>query len=113
MNLYLIQRYSEGALMLNADISSWNNVDEEVTIHYEPGEEADVYMGTCLMMGYPVRFVKIVNRHFELEHGERCYVLAKHEPTVERLAYCARKVRLQYTSIFERTHETKYSTLPR
>lgn len=94
--------------MLNADISSWKNVDEKVVIHYEPGEEADVYMGTCLMMGYPVRFVKIVNRHFELEHGERCYVLAKHEPTVERTAYCTRTriVKLQYTSIFERTHET-------
>lgn len=110
MNLYLIQRYSEGALLLNADMSHWNNVDEEVTIYYEPGEEADVYKGTCLMMGYPVRFVKIVNRHFELEHGERCYVLAKHEPTVERTAYCTRVVKLQYTSIFERTHENIPST---
>lgn len=106
MNLYLIQRYSEGALLLNADISSWENVDEEVTIHYEPGEEADVYIGTCLMMGYPVRFVEIDARQFDKEFGERCYVLSVNHPIVKRISPNIQIVRLAYRSLFERTHET-------
>lgn len=104
MNLYLIQKYSEGCLMINADQDTWHQLDGEY-IYFEPGEEAEVLRGTCIMMGNSVHFREIANRHFGLDIGERCYVLSKHEPEVKRISTHTRLVRLQYTSIFERTHE--------
>lgn len=90
--------------MLNADISSWENVDEEVTIHYEPGEEAEVLRGTCIMMGSSARFIEIDARQFDKEFGERCYVLSVNQPIVKRISPNTQIVKLAYRSLFERTH---------
>lgn len=103
MNLYLIQRYSESTLMITADPSTWHQLDNE-TIFFEPSEEAEVLRGTCIILGNSVRFLGIVNRQFDMEFGERAYVLAYHEPIVKKLSTHIRLVRLTFTSLFERTH---------
>lgn len=112
MNLYLIQKYSDNPIkIINADPSKWTNLGQtEETIFFEPGEEADVLRGTCIMTGAPVLFLEIANRQFDLAHGERCYVLSHNEPRVARLHDTLRVVKLAYRSIFERTHESVQTT---
>lgn len=104
MNLYLIQRYTESPpIMINADPATWHQLDGE-TIFFEPGEEAEAARGTAIMMGCSARFIEIDARQFDMEFGERCYVLAHNEPIVKRISPVTRIVRLAYLSIFKRTH---------
>lgn len=104
MNLYLIQRYTDFPIMINADPSSWYQLDGE-TIYFEPGEEAEEVRGTCIMMGCSARFIEIAARQFDMEFDERCYVLSHHQPIVKRISPNTRIVKLSYRSVFERTHD--------
>lgn len=51
------------------------------TILYEPSEEADVFIGTCLMLGQPIPFIKIVDS-VEIPEHTSVYILSENEPMV-------------------------------
>lgn len=51
------------------------------TILYEPSEEADVFIGTCLMLGQPIQFIKIVDS-VEIPEHTSVYILSTAEPMV-------------------------------
>lgn len=51
------------------------------TILYEPSEEADVFIGTCLMLGQPIQFIKIVDS-VEIPEHTSVYILSDNEPIV-------------------------------
>lgn len=51
------------------------------TILYEPSEEADVFIGTCLMLGQPIKFIKIEDS-VEIPEHTSVYILATTEPMV-------------------------------
>lgn len=50
-------------------------------ILYEPGEEADEFIGTCLMLGIPITFTKI-DTSVEVSEFARVYILSTAEPIV-------------------------------
>lgn len=51
------------------------------TILYEPNEEADVFIGTCLLLGQPIQFIKIVDS-IEIPEHTCVYILSENEPMV-------------------------------
>lgn len=51
------------------------------TILYEPSEEADVFIGTCLMLGQPIKFIKIEDS-VEIPEHTSVYILSTIEPMV-------------------------------
>lgn len=51
------------------------------TILYEPSEEAEVFMGTCLMLGQPIQFIKI-DDSIEIPEHTSVYILSEEEPMV-------------------------------
>ena len=51
------------------------------TILYEPSEEADEFIGTCLMIGVPITFTKI-DTSVEVSEFARVYILSTAEPMV-------------------------------
>ena len=51
------------------------------TILYEPGEEADEFIGTCLLLGIPITFIKI-DTSVEISEFEWVYILSTAEPMV-------------------------------
>lgn len=51
------------------------------TILYEPSEEAEVFLGTCLMLGQPIKFIKIEDS-VEIPEHTSVYILSENEPMV-------------------------------
>lgn len=51
------------------------------TILYEPSEEADELIGTCLMLGIPITFIKI-DTSVEVSEFAWVYILSTAEPMV-------------------------------
>lgn len=51
------------------------------TILYEPSDEADEFIGTCLMLGIPITFIKIATS-VEISEFARVYILSTAEPMV-------------------------------
>lgn len=51
------------------------------TILYEQSEEAEVFLGTCLMLGQPIKFIKIVDS-VEIPEHTCVYILSDNEPMV-------------------------------
>lgn len=51
------------------------------TILYEPGEETDEFIGTCLLLGIPITFIKI-DTSVEISEFARVYILSTTEPMV-------------------------------
>lgn len=51
------------------------------TILYEPSEEADEFIGTCLLLGIPITFIKI-DTSVEVSEFARVYILSTAEPMV-------------------------------
>lgn len=52
-----------------------------ITILYEPSEEADELIGTCIMLGIPITFTKI-DTSVEVSEFARVYILSNAEPMV-------------------------------
>ena len=52
------------------------------TILYEPSEEAEVFMGTCLMLGQPIQFIKI-DDSIEIPEHTSVYILSEEKPVIE------------------------------
>lgn len=53
-----------------------------VTVFYEPSEEADEFIGSCLMLGIPITFTKI-DTSVEVPEGKRVYIYSSNEPMVD------------------------------
>ena len=51
------------------------------TVLYEPSEEADEFIGTCLMLGIPITFTKI-DTSVEVSEFARVYIFSTCEPMV-------------------------------
>lgn len=51
------------------------------TILYEPSEEAEVFIGTCLMLGQPIKFIKIEDS-VEIPEYTCVYILSTTEPMI-------------------------------
>lgn len=51
------------------------------TILYEPSEEAEVFLGTCLILGQPIKFIKIEDS-VEIPEHTSVYILSTTEPMV-------------------------------
>lgn len=51
------------------------------TILYEPSEESDEFIGTCIMLGVPITFTKI-DASVEVSEFARVYILSTAEPMV-------------------------------
>lgn len=51
------------------------------TILYEPSEEADEFIGSCIMLGIPLTFTKI-DTSVEVSEFARVYILSTAEPMV-------------------------------
>lgn len=51
------------------------------TILYEPSEEAEVFIGTCLMLGQPIKFIKIEDS-MEIPEHTSVYILSENEPMI-------------------------------
>lgn len=51
------------------------------TVLYEPSEEADEFIGSCLMLGIPINFIKI-DTSIEIPEGKRVYIFSSCEPMV-------------------------------
>lgn len=51
------------------------------TILYEPSEETDVFVGSCLILGQPIQFIKIVDS-MEIPEHTCVYILSENEPMV-------------------------------
>lgn len=58
-----------------------NGKMDGTTILYEPSEEADEFVGTCLMLGIPITFTKI-DTSVEVSEFARVYILSTAEPIV-------------------------------
>lgn len=52
-----------------------------ITILYEPSEEADEFIGTCLMLGIPITFTKI-DTSVEVSEFAQVFILSTAEPMV-------------------------------
>lgn len=52
-----------------------------VTVFYEPSEEADEFIGSCLMLGIPINFIKI-DTSVEVPEDKRVYIYSSNEPMV-------------------------------
>ena len=52
-----------------------------VTVLYEPSEEADEFIGSCLMLGVPINFIKI-DTSIVIPEGKRVYIYSSGEPMV-------------------------------
>lgn len=58
-----------------------NGKKNGATILYEPSEEADEFVGTCLMLGIPITFTKI-DTSVEVSEFAQVYILSTAEPMV-------------------------------
>lgn len=54
---------------------------DRATILYEPSEEADELIGSCLMLGIPITFTKI-DASIEVSEFARVYIFSSCEPMV-------------------------------
>lgn len=52
-----------------------------VTVVYEPSEEAEEFIGSCLMLGVPINFVKI-DTSIEITEGKKVYIFSSSKPMV-------------------------------
>ena len=52
-----------------------------VTVLYEPSEEAEEFIGSCIMLGIPINFTKI-DTSIEVPEGKRVYIFSSNEPKV-------------------------------
>lgn len=82
MHFYCLANYSGSCCLSSITKQDWyNGKIKTTTVLYEPGEEADEFIGTCLMLGIPVTFIKI-DTSVEVPEGKGVYILSTYEPMV-------------------------------
>lgn len=58
-----------------------SGIMDGATVLYEPSEEADEFIGTCLLLGIPITFIKI-DTSVEISEFARVYIFSTCEPMV-------------------------------
>ena len=83
MNLFLISPMSCIPIKLVAEQSTWDRLGVTgETVLFEPSEEADVFVGHCLMVGSPVKFQSLAEP-VEVSEQAKVYVMSHHYPDVD------------------------------
>lgn len=82
MHFYCLANYSGNCYLSSITKQDWyNGKIKTTTVLYEPSEEADEFIGTCLMLGVPITFIKI-DTSIEIPEGKRVYIFSSSEPMV-------------------------------
>lgn len=82
MNLYLIFSCSCNPLKLTVTNPLTAKLEcANETILYEPSEEADAFMGHCLMIGSNIKFIPLTEP-VEVSEFDKVYVYSHHYPDV-------------------------------
>ena len=81
MHFYGLSGRSTCPLNLGVGKSTWLGISKPMTMYYEQCEEADEFIGTCLMLGAPITFIKI-DTSIEVPEDVAVYIFSSSEPTV-------------------------------
>ena len=81
MHIYGLSKRSTSPLNLGVGITPWLKKDSPGTIYYEPCAKADEFIGTCLMLGVPITFIKI-DTSIEVPEDVDVYIYSSKEPMV-------------------------------
>lgn len=82
MHFYCLANYSGSCYLSSITKQDWyNGKTKTTTILYEPSQEADEFIGTCLILGIPVTFIKI-DPSVEVPENKGVYILSTCEPMV-------------------------------
>lgn len=81
--MYFFGLSSRSTCPLNLGVgkSPWLGISKPMTMYYEQCEEADEFIGTCLMLGAPITFIKI-NTSIEVPEDVAVYIFSSREPMV-------------------------------
>lgn len=81
MHFYGLSSHSTYPLNLGVSKSPWLRVSKPMTMYYEQCEKADEFIGTCLMLGAPITFIKI-DTSIEVPENVTVYIYSSREPMV-------------------------------
>lgn len=81
MHFYGLSSRSTCPLNLGVGKSPWLGISKPMTMYYEQCEKADEFIGTCLMLGVPITFIKI-DTSIEVPENVVVYIYSSSEPMV-------------------------------
>lgn len=81
MHFYGLSSRSTYPVKLGRGVSHWLGISKPMTMYYEPCEKADEFIGTCLMLGVPITFIKI-DTSIEVPENAAVYFYSSNEPRV-------------------------------
>lgn len=81
MHFYGLSYCSTSPLNLGVGKSHWMRINTPMTMYYEQCEKADEFIGTCLMLGVPITFIKI-DTSIEVPEDVAVYIFSSREPMV-------------------------------
>lgn len=82
MHFYYLASYRGNAYHTRLEKQDWfNGKVTNDTCLYEPSNEADEFIGTCLMLGVDITFIKI-DTSVEVPEGKSVYIYSTNEPMV-------------------------------
>ena len=81
MHFYGLSYRSTSPLSLGIGKSHWMRISKPMTMYYEQCEKADEFIGTCLMLGVPITFIKI-DTSIEVPENVTVYIYSSNEPMV-------------------------------
>ena len=81
MHFFGLSSRSTIPLNLGVGKSPWLGISKPMTMYYEQCEEADEFIGTCLMLGAPITFIKI-DTSIEVPEDVAVYIFSSYEPMV-------------------------------
>ncbi len=81
MHFYGLSSRSTCPLNLGVGKSPWLGISKPMTMYYGQCEKADEFIGTCLMLGVPITFIKI-DASVEVPENVTVYIYSSSEPMV-------------------------------
>lgn len=82
MHFYGLSYRSISTLNLGVGKSHWMRISTPMTMYYEQCEKADEFIGTCLLLGVPITFIKI-DASIEVPENVVVYIYSSCEPVIE------------------------------
>lgn len=82
MHFYGLSYRSASPLNLGVGKSHWMRINTPMTMYYEQCEKANEFIGTCLMLGVPITFIKI-DTSIEVPENVVVYIYSFSEPMVD------------------------------
>ena len=82
MRFYGLSYRSTSPLNLGVGKSHWMRISTPMTMYYEQCEKADEFIGTCLLLGVPITFIKI-DTSIEVPENVVVYIYSSCEPVIE------------------------------